>query len=154
MVIVPALSVSSLILDQSDCAMGCANEPARLMQVRNANQASAHEWPNPRARMPPIRECRNLRISYAGRARDRTGGHRLHLELMRGEGARSRRESGLESTIALAIMQYLGRPAASWAAGSCRGTRLLRVTADARSAAAHRHQSDQSASVRYNGAPG
>jgi peptide/nickel transport system ATP-binding protein len=72
------------------------------------------------ARDAPILECRNLSISYAGRAGDVPAVIDFNLELMRGEAHGLVGESGCgKSTIALAIMQYLGR------AGRVVGGRIL-----------------------------
>jgi peptide/nickel transport system ATP-binding protein len=68
----------------------------------------------------PILECRNLSISYAGRAGDVPAVIDFNLELMRGEAHGLVGESGCgKSTIALAIMRYLGR------AGRVVGGRIL-----------------------------
>jgi peptide/nickel transport system ATP-binding protein len=72
------------------------------------------------ARDALILECRNLSISYAGRAGDVPAVIDFNLELMRGEAHGLVGESGCgKSTIALAIMQYLGR------AGRVVGGRIL-----------------------------
>jgi peptide/nickel transport system ATP-binding protein len=68
----------------------------------------------------PILECRNLSISYSGRAGDVPAVIDFNLQLMRGEAHGLVGESGCgKSTIALAIMQYLGR------AGRVVGGRIL-----------------------------
>jgi peptide/nickel transport system ATP-binding protein len=68
----------------------------------------------------PILECRNLSISYAGRAGDVPAVIDFNLALMRGEAHGLVGESGCgKSTIALAIMQYLGK------AGRVVGGRIL-----------------------------
>jgi peptide/nickel transport system ATP-binding protein len=57
----------------------------------------------------PILECRNLSISYASRAGDISAVIDFNLALMRGEAHGLVGESGCgKSTIALAIMRYLG----------------------------------------------
>jgi peptide/nickel transport system ATP-binding protein len=68
----------------------------------------------------PILECRNLSVSYAGRAGDVPAVIDFNLALMRGEAHGLVGESGCgKSTIALAIMQYLGK------AGRVVGGRIL-----------------------------
>src|SRR3979411_796913 len=58
----------------------------------------------------PILECRNLSISYAGRAGDVPAVIDFNLALMRGEAHGLVGESGCgKSTIALAVMRHLGR---------------------------------------------
>jgi len=90
------------------------------MQVQGTQtKAAAHDAPIP-ARDAPILECRNLSISYAGRAGDVPAVIDFNLELMRGEAHGLVGESGCgKSTIALAIMQYLGK------AGRIVGGRIL-----------------------------
>jgi peptide/nickel transport system ATP-binding protein len=57
----------------------------------------------------PILECRNLSVSYAGRAGDIPAVADFNLALMRGEAHGLVGESGCgKSTVALAIMRYLG----------------------------------------------
>src|ERR1700693_4443927 len=68
----------------------------------------------------PILECRNLSVSYAGRAGDVPAVIDFNLALRRGEAHGLVGESGCgKSTIALAIMQYLGK------AGRVVGGRIL-----------------------------
>jgi len=68
----------------------------------------------------PILECRNLSVSYAGRAGDVPAVIDFNLDLMPGEAHGLVGESGCgKSTIALAIMQYLGK------AGRVVGGRIL-----------------------------
>jgi peptide/nickel transport system ATP-binding protein len=75
---------------------------------------------NAAARDTPILECRNLSISYAGRTGDVPAVIDFNLALMRGEAHGLVGESGCgKSTIALAIMQYLGK------AGRVVGGRIL-----------------------------
>jgi peptide/nickel transport system ATP-binding protein len=75
---------------------------------------------NAAARDTPILECRNLSISYAGRTGDVPAVIDFNLSLMRGEAHGLVGESGCgKSTIALAIMQYLGK------AGRVVGGRIL-----------------------------
>jgi peptide/nickel transport system ATP-binding protein len=62
------------------------------------------------ARETPILECRNLSISYAARAGDVPAVVDFNLALMRGEAHGLVGESGCgKSTIALAVMRYLGK---------------------------------------------
>ena len=82
-------------------------------------------WPRPNGppRTPaqtPVLECRNLCISYFTRAGEIPAVVDFNLKLMPGEAHGIVGESGCgKSTVALAIMQYLGRTAASSAARSC-----------------------------------
>src|SRR5580700_717711 len=63
----------------------------------------------PAVRDLPILECRNLSVSYAGRAGDIPAVTDFNLALMRGEAHGLVGESGCgKSTVALAIMRYLG----------------------------------------------
>jgi peptide/nickel transport system ATP-binding protein len=72
------------------------------MQIMSAPSSAA-------APDAPILECRNLSISYAGRAGDVPAVIDFNLALRRGEAHGLVGESGCgKSTIALAIMQYLG----------------------------------------------
>ena len=58
----------------------------------------------------PILECRNLSVSYAGRAGDAPAVVDFNLVVRRGEAHGLVGESGCgKSTVALAIMRYLGR---------------------------------------------
>jgi peptide/nickel transport system ATP-binding protein len=83
------------------------------MQIMSAQTNAA-------ARDTPILECRNLSIAYAGRTGDVPAVIDFNLALMPGEAHGLVGESGCgKSTIALAIMQYLGR------AGRVVGGRIL-----------------------------
>jgi peptide/nickel transport system ATP-binding protein len=83
------------------------------------SNAAAHDAPI-LAGDAPILECRNLSVSYAGRAGDVPAVIDFNLDLMPGEAHGLVGESGCgKSTIALAIMQYLGK------AGRVVGGRIL-----------------------------
>src|SRR5450432_3253055 len=58
----------------------------------------------------PVLECRNLSVSYAGRSGDAPAVVNFNLVLLRGEAHGLVGESGCgKSTVALAIMRYLGK---------------------------------------------
>ena len=80
----------------------------------------------------PVLECRNLSVSYAGRAGDAPAVVDFNLVVRRGEAHGLVGESGCgKSTVALAIMRYLGR-AGRVAAGQIlfQGRDLSRLSAD------------------------
>ena len=105
--------------------MGAQTNPAEPMPHRSARTSAAGLLPpetaqTGAARDAPILACRNLSISYAGRMGDVPAVVDFNLTLMRGEAHGLVGESGCgKSTVALAIMQYLGK------AGRVVGGRIL-----------------------------